>query len=466
VTPGRARANAVLGIATSLGLLLTACGAGTPATDVAEPAPRPECSAYAQYGDLSGRTITVAAATPAPTPTPTPTATPTSPASPSASAAGNGPYAAFTGCTGATVRTEQSPDLPTTLPARIGAGNPPDLAILPRPGLLAVLVHDTKAVKPAPAAVSTNVDTYFPQTDKSAGSVDGTLYAAPLSADLRSLVWYSPKVFAAKGYTVPTTWDEMIALSDRIVAAGGTPWCAGTGPATGGALTDWVEDVVLRVAGPEVYDQWVTRRIPFTDPRVVAALDKAATILKNPTYLNGGLGGLPSVAATPAEDAGRPVLDGTCFLHHQAASYAAAWPAGTEIGEHGDVYAFVLPPVDTARPAVLVGGQFVAAFSDRPEVQAFQAYLSSPQWANEPAGATPDGGGISANSGLDTGHLTRPIDTLSAQILQDPDTTVRFDASDLLPAPVGTTMESALAGWITGPSSAEVLAAVAQAWPA
>ncbi len=87
---------------------------------------------------------------------------------------------------------------------------------------------------------------------------------------MKSFVWYSPKAFAAAGYTVPTTWDELMALSDKIAATGKKPWCAGigSGDATGWPATDWLEDVVLRQAGPDVYEQWVNHEIPFNDPQI------------------------------------------------------------------------------------------------------------------------------------------------------------------------------------------------------
>ena len=58
-----------------------------------------------------------------------------------------------------------------------------------------------------------NVDKYWNKAWKAYGTVNGTFYAAPMSANMKSLVWYSPKAFTAAGYKVPTTWDEMMTLS-------------------------------------------------------------------------------------------------------------------------------------------------------------------------------------------------------------------------------------------------------------
>jgi alpha-glucoside transport system substrate-binding protein len=229
--------------------------------------------------------------------------------------------------------------------------------------------------------------------------------------------------------------------------------------------------VMLRENGPEVYDQWVSHAIPFNDPRVVKALDRVGSILKNPQYVNGGLGDVASIATTTFQDAGLPLLDGTCYLHRQANFYAANWPEGTDISENGDVYAFELPPINPATPqTILVGAEFVAAFSDRPEVQAFQAYLSSPEWANEKAkagSALGQSGWVSANTGFDPANLSSPIDRLSAEILQDEGNTFRFDGSDLMPAAVGAaTFWRGMTDWITGRSTADALTYIEQSWPA
>ena len=189
---------------------------------------------------------------------------------------------------------------------------------------------------------------------------------------------------------IPTTWDDLIALTEQITedhAEGATKaWCAGigSGDATGWPATDWMEDLILRNNGPEVYDQWWKHEIPFNDPQVVEALDQAGEILKNPEYVNGGLGDVSTIATTTFQDGGLPILDGSCFLHRQASFYAANFQdagAGT-VAEDGDVFAFYLPgPTEDEKP-VLVGGEFTAAFRSAPEVEAFQAYLTSPEWAN------------------------------------------------------------------------------------
>src|ERR1700754_1158214 len=453
--PSRGRAASLASGVLALGLVLAGCS-GSNVAGGGPTGPAPECGAYSQYGDLNGKTISVYTSIVEPEDQPHIDS-----------------YKPFEQCTGAKVVYEGSKEFEAQLPVRVQAGSPPDLAYVPQPGLLATLVRQTGAVKPAPAAVAANVDQYFPETFKSAGSVDGTLYAAPLGSNVKSFVWYSPKAFQAKGYTVPKTWDEMIALSDRIVAEGGKPWCAGisSGEATGWPLTDWLEDVMLRENGPEVYDQWVSHAIPFNAPQVNAALDRVGSVLKNPAYVNGGLGDVSSIATTTFQDGGLPIPDETCYMPRQANFYAANWPEGTDITENGDVYAFELPPINPASPqTILVGAEFVAALSDRPAGQGFHAYLSSPEWANEKAkagSALGQSGWVSANTGLDPANLSSPIDRHSAEILQNEANTFRFDGSDLMPAAVGAaTFWRGMTDWITGKSTADALTFIEQAGPA
>jgi alpha-glucoside transport system substrate-binding protein len=454
------RAVALAATGASLALVLAACadtddggggdGGGGEATQATI-----DCAAFDEFGDLEGTEVSVYT-------------TIVEPEAETQTAS----YKPFEDCTGVTINYEGSREMEAQLPVRVQAGNPPDIAILPQPGLLQTLVNDYDAVLPAPEQVEANVDEGWAPEWKEYGTVDGTFYAAPLGSNVKSYVWYSPSMFADAGYEVPTTWDELTELTATIAEGneGATrPWCAGieSGDATGWPGTDWIEDVVLRTAGPDVYDQWYTHEIPFNDPQIVDAFDAAGEILKNPDYVNGGLGGVDSIATSTWTDAGYPILDGNCWMHRAANFYQTQWPEGTEVGPEGDVYAFYLPAQTADEKPTLVAGEFIGAFTDRPEVVAFQTYLSSADWANAKAQATPAGGWVSANSGLDPDLLATDFDRLSAEILADPATVARFDASDLMPAAVGTdSFWSGMVEWFASDqSSQEVTDQIENSWP-
>lgn len=449
------RAFAAVAGGATLAIVLTACGSsgGSDETSGSSEASGIDCAPYEEFGDLNGKSVNVY----------------TSIVDPEAQTQKDS-YKPFEDCTGVTIDYEGSREFEAQLLVRVKAGNAPDIAYLPQPGLLKTIVQDTGKIVPAPDATAKNVEKNWEPSWKDYGTVDGVFYAAPLGANVKSYVWYSPSAFKDGGYDIPETWDDLMALSKQYSEDndGALPWCAGveSGDATGWPGTDFVEDMMLRTAGPDVYDQWYKHEIPFNDPQVVTAFNTAGEVLKDPKMVNAGLGGVDSIATTPWTDAGFGLLDGTCFLHRAANFYQTQFPAGTDVSKDGEVFAFYLPTNQTDIKPVEVGGEFVAAFSDRPEVQAFQTYLSSAEWANAKAKATPDGGWVSANKGLDPANLSTEFDKLSAEILADPKTVSRFDASDLMPGAVGAgTFWTGIVNWLTGSSTQEVVDQIEASWP-
>ncbi|MGW4947565.1 ABC transporter substrate-binding protein [Actinoplanes sp. NPDC004185] len=436
-----------LGIGLVFGL--AACGGSDDSDDDSKTAAQSiDCAQFSSFGDLKGKTVSVYTGIVTPEDT-----------------AYKDSYKPFEQCTGVTIKYEGDKAFETQILVRAKAGNPPDLAIVPQPGLLKQLVATGKAVE-APAEVSANVDKFWGKDWKAYATVDGKFYGAPSGASVKSLVWYSPSEFKDAGYTVPTTLDELKTLTDKMVADKKKPWCAGisSGEATGWPLTDWQEDMMLRLYGPETYDKWVNHDIPFNGPESTAALDAVGGYLKNPAYVNGGLGDVKSIATTTFQDAGLPILEGTCSLHRQASFYAANFPKGTKVAEDGDVFAFYLPGKTATEKPVLGGGEFNVAFADRPEVKAFQTYLSTDTWANIKAKLSQ--GWVSANNKIDPNNLSNPVDKLAATILLDPNATFRFDGSDQMPAAVGSNAYwKQTTSWITGQDTKTTVDNIEKAWP-
>ena len=375
----------------------------------------------------------------------------------------NESWADFAACTGMTIDYQGTQEFEANIRTLAEGGNPPDLGIFPQPGLFADIANGGFFVA-APADVEANVDKFWAESWKSYGTVDGTFYGAPLMASIKGYVWYSPAEFADKGYEIPTTLAELDDLANTIAAEGDhKPWCASyaSDAATGWPVTDWIEDYVLREQGPEYYDQWYKHEIPFNDPGVVEAFDAVGDILKNPDMVGDVTAGL----SIPFGEGGLPILDGTCSLHHQASFYEGFWGDGVTVAPDGDVFAFLLPPVNADDPvAVTGGGEIVGAFSDEPAVQAFQAYLSSDTWANNRVSL---GGVISANSGVDPTNASSPLLAQSIEILQNPDSIIRFDASDLMPGAVGgNSFFKGIVDWIGGESSQSVADKIEAGWPA
>jgi alpha-glucoside transport system substrate-binding protein len=431
---------------------VAACSNSSGSSGSAGPVPTltGNCAKYQAYAGRAGTTVTMLASI-------------ISPESDSLQQS----WAEFSSCTGIKISYVGANDFESQLPVRVAGGNAPDIAIIPQPGLLQKMVKTGKVVKP-PAQTVTNEEKWS-KVWKDYGSVNGTFYAAPMSANMKSLVWYSPKMFRQAGYQVPTTWAGLMSLSDKIAASGkGKPWCGGigSGTATGWPATDWLEEIVLRQGGGDLYDKWVSHDVKFSDPPIMQALQTLQRWMANPKYVNGGFGDVKTIATTTFQAAGTPILSGKCWMLQQASFYEAQWPKGTKVAPDGDVFAFYLPAINSSvSTPVEGGGEFVTAFSDRPEVQAVQNYLSTSDWATSRIKVAP--GWVSANEGVDPAVYTDPIDKLSAKYLTDPKATFRFDASDLMPAAVGAGSEwkefTALFG--SGESIQTVAKNIDASWP-
>jgi len=432
-------------------LVLAACSSGGGSGNTPQVQLTGACAPYSAYAGHAGTTVSMFASI-------------ISPESDSLQKS----WAEFSQCTGITIAYEGSNDFESQLNVRVAGGTAPDLAIIPQPGLLQRMVKTGKAVKPSEQTTA-NANKYWTKDWVTYGSVDGTFYAAPMSSNMKSLVWYSPKAFSDGGYKVPTTWDELMALSDQIAKAGkAKPWCGGigSGTATGWPATDWLEQIVLRKYGGDVYNQWISHQVKFNSPQILDAMQTLAGWMQNPAWVNAGIGDVRTIATTTFQDAGKPILANKCYMLQQASFYAAQWPKGTKVAADGDVFAFFLPAINAqVTTPVVGGGEFVTAFADRPEVKAVQDYVSTPEWATSRIKVAT--GWVSANNGVDPNVYTDPIDQLSAKYLTDPTATFRFDASDLMPAAVGAGQEwKSMTAWFgQGEAVTKVASDIDAAWP-
>ena len=246
-----------------------------------------------------------------------------------------------------------------------------DVAAVPQPGAIADLAEAGSIVSLEDLGFDIQ-DLYdkFGEAFVDLGAYNGKHYGLPTNINLKSMVWYPKAAFDAAGYKVPTTWDELMALSDQIVADGSHPWCVGFGSegSTGWPATDWMEDIMLRTAGPDVYDQWWKHEIPFDDPAVVHAAEVFGDVMFTPDYVLGGAENTPDIAFG---DAPLPMFDNPpkCWLHRQASFINSFFPEDAKAGVDYDW--FPLPPID--QEGILFGGELtvVGTAGNRPEVVDF-----------------------------------------------------------------------------------------------
>jgi alpha-glucoside transport system substrate-binding protein len=308
--------------------------------------------------------------------------------------------------------------------------NCPDVGLVPQPGLMQDLATAGALAELTPFIDTTVLNANYADTWIDLGKVDGTLYGVWFNASNKSLVWYDPTEFSSHGWMTATNWTELLALSDEILSTTSTPpWSIGneSDEATGWPLTDWFEDILLRSAGPQIYDQLIAHDIPWTHPEVLSAMTYFGDILGNEAYQ---LGGKSGTLNTWFGDAIMPLFrePPEAYLHRQG-TFASNFidPAQTP----GIDYAvFAFPEIDPAyADAVMGSGDIAIVFSATVEAQSLINFLIT----TDAAEIWVAGGNSSPNRNVDFGLYTDPILRAAAQQMANADI-FRFDLSDQLPS--------------------------------
>jgi alpha-glucoside transport system substrate-binding protein len=378
---------------------------------------------------------------------------------------------AFRDATGINVVYSGITNYETVLNVRVSGDLAPDVAQIAQPGTMRTYQKDGKLVSLDDVLDVETVKAQFNPSFVDLGTVDGQMYGLYYKQDLKSIVWYPVKAFADAGYEVPTTWDELVALSDRIVADGSNPWCTTIehSDASGWVATDWLEDIVLRTAGAETYDKWVNHEIPFNDPAILEAAGLMAKMWFTDGYVYGGN---TRINATWVGDSQTPMFDEAgpkCWLHKQAAWIPDFWPKdgdGNPLFKAGvDSSFFYFPPIDEAQGSpVLGGGDMFVVFNDRPEVRAFVQWLSTVEAVKDRVAT---GAFLAANNAVPAEWYTSyPMSGL-AEIARTA-TALRFDASDSMPKEVGSgSFWAGMIKWVSqnGEGTDAIFSEIEASWP-
>ncbi len=337
--------------------------------------------------------------------------------------------------TGIEVVYQGDPDFNRQIMVRVEADNPPDIAAIPQPGFMETLAR-RGALIPLPAELEARVDENYGTAWKEYGSYNGELYGIFHRVNTKSTVWYPKQEFESRGYSEPDTWDEMIALMDQMVADGITPWAIGmeAGAATGWVGTDWVEDIMLRVAGPEKYDQWITNELPFDSPEVLEAFQYLEQIWLNEDYVYGGTDYIRGT------DIGPPVRllfrdPPEAMLHRQGNFILNEVPDWALDNIEEEIGFFVFPEIkpEHGKPVFGGGDQFVM-LADRPEVREVMDFLGTfagaRAWAETGTALFPH---------HDTDYNAYPNEVMRelARAVVEGGDDFRFDASDMMPGEIG-----------------------------
>jgi alpha-glucoside transport system substrate-binding protein len=361
----------------------------------------------------------------------------------------------FTTDTGINVKYTSGRDFITDITARLAAGNPPDIAVVPRPGYLATLVRE-RVLKPlAPMGfTSAYMKARYGSSWLGFGTVGGKLYGVPAKANSKSVIWYRPQMFKRYHLKIPKTWTQLVALTKAMNAKKLVPWAVGDGPSQSQwVLTDWFESIYVRTAGPAKYQALFTGKLPFTDPSVVTALKLMVQIINN-KYVLGGIqgmlgqsfvGGIGDVFGTNAK--AQLYYEGGFVGGIAIGQVNTALKPGVTIND------FVWPTINPKWDhPVTIGGDYAIAFKDNPNIRRFLKYITSAAagriWVSSGAVISPNklvAGGAYPNALVRfEGHQLA-----AAKV-------IRFDGSDQMPGAFGDTWGFALQKVAQNPSTSNI----------
>jgi alpha-glucoside transport system substrate-binding protein len=329
---------------------------------------------------------------------------------------------------------------------------PPDVLFWPNLSPLKLYSSQLKALDTVSAAKE-NYASYWIDM----GSADGKWLAVPVKADVKSIIWYSPTQFAAYGYTVPTTFDELKTLVDKMAADGNVPWSMGFnngGSADGWTGTDFVQDILLATKGPDYVNQIISGKVAYSDQGVVDAYTTYKAWAADAKYTVGGADGtvntkfldaIYKVFSNPAE---AMMVKQSGFAGGSVAGQFPALKYGT------DYDFFEFPGVKGLQG----GADFMFAFSDKPAAQALIAYLTSETGAKNWAAANFS---LSPNKFAD-GNYTDPQSIKLSTILSSA-SGFTFDIGDAIGSPFNTAEFKAVVDVVQGADIAKTLTTVATA---
>jgi alpha-glucoside transport system substrate-binding protein len=338
----------------------------------------------------------------------------------------------------------------TLINVRVEAGDPPDIAAFPQPGAVARLARQGHLVPLWDEALALYDEQYTPAW-KDLAAVDGTPYGMFHRVNAKGWIWYNKPLWNDAGWEIPQTWDEMMALSQRMADETDiAPWCDAieSQAATGWKGTDWIENIMLRTQPVETYDAWVAGELPFSSPEVTNAFQILQDIWFNPDLVYGGP---QTIALTNFRDpAGWLFTDPpNCWMHMQGSFVTDFFPEDVQANLDEQVGVFMMPPIDESLPFTLeVGGDQYVVFTghDRPEVKKFIEFLATPEsvkpWAEQ-------GGSLFPHINQDLSWYPTELERNMAEAITTA-TAARFDGSDNMASATNLAFWKGITDWVSG----------------
>lgn len=359
----------------------------------------------------------------------------------------------FTEKTGIKTRYETARDFLPVVRTRLAAGNPPMVAIVPRPGVMADLAREGSLKSLADVGVTDEtMQENYGEAWLELGTVDDELYGITVKANSKSTVWYKPASLQEAGVEEPATWDDLLALTDAYREAGKTPWSLGAKDSW--TLTDWFENIYVRTAGPDQYTALFGGELEFTDQSVKDALTEMTKIL-NEDNVAGGIEG--ALGTDFVSGIGKVFGEGgeaELYMEGGFVGGIALGEVNPDLQPGTDIAFFPFPTINDEHGNPLVGGGDMAvAFEDNDGVRQLMAYLASKE-AGEIWAAT--GAIVSPNKNVDVSVYPNELNQAEAEQVGAAET-FRFDGSDLLPGALGEEWGTTLQGVFQNPDEIDSL---------
>ncbi len=357
---------------------------------------------------------------------------------------------AFKQKTGVTVNVESTRDLPTVLNTRVRANNPPDVTGSPGNDQFHTLANTGKVVALENILDMTQIRQNYAQTWIDYASYKGHLYAVLPKANSKGTIWYNPKQAQAVGATIPQTWNDLIALSDKIAAAGKYPWAMGvsSGAASGWPACDWIDQIYLSLNGPDMVDQWEAHKIPWTHPTIKQAFQYFGQIVNGKHYINGAP---TSILATGFQDASylpydTPPKAYLYYLGDFTVGFITAQFPNLKAGT--DYNFFPFPTINpTYAGAVTGGADLLFAMKDNDATRAYMQFLSTAEaqtiWVKQ-------GGASSVNKAVNLADYPNDVQRNAAKQLSTA-TYFRASPDDQMPTAMETAFWQGAVAYIQNP---------------
>ena len=362
----------------------------------------------------------------------------------------------FTQDTGIKTKYESIRDFLPFIRTRLAAGNPPEVGVIPRPGVVAELARDDSLISLEDLGLDPDkINENYSDTWTTLATVDDTVYGVVAKANSKSVIWYKPKSFQENSFDIPTTWDQLLEITQQYDSKGKKPWAVGAqGRDNSWTLTDWFENIYARKAGSENYTKLFNGDLPFNDQTVKDSLTEMTKIV-NDKYVAGGIDtalGIGFVDGIGRVFSKNPVAE--MYMEGGFVGGIALGDVNPDLKVGTDIDFFQWPTIDEANGNPLVGGGDVAAaFVNNEDASKLVDYLATPAagkvWVSTGAIASP-------NKGVTADDYPNELVAKEADQVKNAESFL-FDGSDLLPGTLGQDFGTLLQNIIKSPDNMDSL---------